>query len=358
MSSRATAERPLPRYDIRQTYRWNYDHAPDPVEVEIPPLPGRWTFCGRPVESPLGMPAGPLLNGRWVLYYAGLGFDVLTYKTVRSRARECYALPNLQPVRTPPLSASGRSVVAADAMDRDWAVSFGMPSMAPNVWRADVERTRRRLPAGKLLVVSVVGTVDPGATLEELAEEYARCARWAVESGADAVESNFSCPNVLSVDGQLYEQRDAAAVVARRVRDAIGDAPHIIKIGHMTDAGLAADLVRAVVPHASALAMTNTIPATVRTPGGEPLFGGLRRGIAGPAILDASAEQVRLFARAIRDGGHSLSLIGVGGAGTADDVRRYLDAGAEAVQIATAAMLDPLVACRIRSGMAAATTRG
>ena len=49
--------------------------------------PRRRQFCGIPVQSPLGIPAGPLLNSRWLLYYASLGFDVLTYKTVRSSAR-------------------------------------------------------------------------------------------------------------------------------------------------------------------------------------------------------------------------------------------------------------------------------
>jgi hypothetical protein len=46
----------------------------------VPDVPGHWTFCGLPVASPLGMPAGPLLNSRWILHYAALGFDVLTYK--------------------------------------------------------------------------------------------------------------------------------------------------------------------------------------------------------------------------------------------------------------------------------------
>jgi len=80
----------LSRYNIHETYRWNYEHAPDPVDVEIPAIPGAWFFCGLPVGSPLGIPAGPLLNGKWVRYYASLGFDVLTYKTVRSQSRECY----------------------------------------------------------------------------------------------------------------------------------------------------------------------------------------------------------------------------------------------------------------------------
>src|SRR5687767_13506884 len=90
----------LERYDLQQTYAWNYDHAPEPVTVEEPPVPGAWTYCGRPVGSPLSIAAGPLLNGGWCLYYAGLGFDAVTYKTVRSGLRACYAMPNLLPVRS------------------------------------------------------------------------------------------------------------------------------------------------------------------------------------------------------------------------------------------------------------------
>src|SRR6186713_1683792 len=138
-----------PTYDRSQTYRWNYDHAPDPPEVDVPPVPGGGTFCGRPVPSPLGIAAGPLLNGRWILYYAALGFDVLTYKTTRSAARECYPLPNLQPVEAERLSASGRRLRASNEMRGSWAVSFGMPSMTPDVWRADVEWTRARLAKEK-----------------------------------------------------------------------------------------------------------------------------------------------------------------------------------------------------------------
>jgi dihydroorotate dehydrogenase (NAD+) catalytic subunit len=43
-----------------------------------------------------------------------------------------------------------------------------------------------------------------------------------------------------------------------------------------------------------------------------------------------------------------LKLIGVGGATNAVDVKSYLDAGAESVHIATAAMVNPLVAQEIR----------
>src|SRR6185436_15279162 len=92
------SQRALSNYDWRQSYDWNYQHAPAPVDVRAPKVAGSWSYCGLPVGSPLSIAAGPLLNGRWILYYASLGFDALTYKTVRSRHRECYPLPNLQPV--------------------------------------------------------------------------------------------------------------------------------------------------------------------------------------------------------------------------------------------------------------------
>src|SRR5687768_6242035 len=106
-------ELPLPRYDPAQTYAWNYEHAPAPVVIDEPSVPGQWDFCGLPVPSPLGVAAGPLLNGRWVLYYASLGFDVLTYKTVRSGERASYPLPNLQPVEADSVRGGGEVLRAA-----------------------------------------------------------------------------------------------------------------------------------------------------------------------------------------------------------------------------------------------------
>ena len=53
----------LPRYDIAQSYDWNYANAPaEAPDIDVPPFPGQWDFCGIPVDSPLGVPAGRLLN--------------------------------------------------------------------------------------------------------------------------------------------------------------------------------------------------------------------------------------------------------------------------------------------------------
>lgn len=349
----------LPRYRVDETYLWNYEHAPDPLSsIDAPPVEGRWTFCGLPVPSPLGVAAGPLLNGRWVLYYASLGFDVLTYKTVRSSERECYPLPNLAPVDVARMKGGEDWAPAGEAMRGSWAVSFGMPSMPPDVWRRDVEWTRRELSGEKLLCVSVVGTVQPDWTIDDLADDYACCARWAVESGADCVETNFSCPNVSTCDGQLYQQPEAAQIVAERVREAIGRTPYLVKIGHVPDESAAAALLDAVAAHADALAMTNSVATRVRGADGEFLFGGERRGICGDATREASVAQTGLFSRLIADRRLSIKLIGVGGASTAQHVREYLDAGAEGVHLATAAMVYPAVALSIRGELAMSDPSG
>lgn len=345
----------LPRYNIAESYRWNYDHAPEPVELEIPEIPGDWNFCGLPVKSPLGMPAGPLLNGKWILYYASLGFDVLTYKTVRSKQRECYPLPNLQPVECGQLQGDELQVEASTAMDGSWAVSFGMPSSEPEIWRKDIEQTCEKLSKEKVLSVSVVGTEQPEGTLDDLADDYALCARWAMESGADAIETNFSCPNVCTSDGQLYQVAHDAAVVAERVRDAIGrDLPYIAKIGHISDEIRAAMLIESLSPYINGFAMTNSVAATVKQ-NDELLFAGQARGICGDATRTASVKQTELFSRLIAQRGLAIALIGVGGVSSAEHVQEYLAAGADHVQIASAAMVNPLVSVEIRQAWKATT---
>lgn len=334
------------RYDPTQSYQWNYQHAPAPVAERQPPWPGQFTYAGLPAPSPLAMAAGPLLNGRWLRYYASLGFDVLTYKTGRSRAHPCYPLPNLVPVSD--RLAAGRQR-QTDSMSGTWAVSFGMPSAPPRQWREDLEQTRNQLPADKILSVSVVGTMQPGWGIAELAADYAQCARWAVDAGADVVEANLSCPNVATCDGQLYRHPADAAVVAAAVAAATGDAPVILKIGHVSEPALASELVTRLAAHATALAMTNSVARPVLGPDGAPLFDGQPRGICGAAIRQASLDQVAMFAESIQRSGLKLKLIGVGGVATAQHLQQYRQRGAESVQVATAAMLDPNLAIRLRS---------
>ena len=347
------------RYQLSQTWRWNLENAPQlPKEkVVAENFPGNWSWCGLSVDSPLGIAAGPLLNSRWLLYYADLGYDILVYKTVRSSARECYPLPNLVPVEGSQLLVADTTVRAISQMTGSWAVSFGMPSVDPEQWRRDIEFARANLPSGKRLVVSVVGSQMPGEAdghrmLDQLADDFATCARWAVESGADGVEANFSCPNVSTADGQLYHQPQLSGFVAERIRAAIGDSALVLKIGFMEDEHQADDLLRYTSPFINGLAMTNTVSARVST-GDRLLFDGQLRGICGDAIRKASLQQVANFRRRMDALAMPLDLIGIGGISSGAHVRQYLDAGATSVAMASSAMTDPQAGVRLRKELKA-----
>jgi dihydroorotate dehydrogenase len=241
-----------------------------------------------------------------------------------------------------------RVLEAAPEFEGSWAVSFGMPSQPPEVWRREIAETRGHLPPHKLLSVSVVGTVQPGWSLERLAEDYATCAHDAVGHGADVIEINLSCPNVSTCDGQLYQQPRDAAVIARQVRQAIGNTPLAAKVGYFAEGEECDRLLDALAGDVTAMAATNCIAAKVVDGAGRTFFEGQPRGIAGRLILDACVRQTEMIAEGILRQGLALRVIGVGGIFTAGDVRRYLSAGAEAVQLATAAMIDPEVGLEIR----------
>lgn len=348
-----TTSATLPRYDRTKTYEWNYDHPPAPVELPIPEIPGEWSFCGKTIASPIGMPAGPLLNSGWILYYASLGFDVLTYKTARSIGRECYPLPNLQPVVTGQLQGGEENLPATDGDQPSWAVSFGMPSKTPDVWRDDVTLTRDKLAADKVLSVSVVGSIQEGWSIDDLAQDYAQCAYWALESGADCVETNFSCPNVSTCDGQLYQVPESAHIVTGKVRELIGNRPYIVKVGHLTTVEATEQLIDAIGEHVNAIAMTNSVAATITSIDSDRLlFDGEKRGICGDATRSASIAQTIMVSEIIKRRGLDIDVIGVGGISTTQHVRDYLNAGAQTVQLASAAMMNPAVGIEILEQLA------
>ena len=365
---------PLNAYDPRQSYRWNFEQAPPYLdrpksrsgvqgdESNIEGIPSviaedakdamnsshaSWDFLGLPTMSPFGIAAGPLLNGAWCLHYAELGFDVVTYKTVRSVARECYEMPNLVPVACSKMTGNERSVTISEEMLGTWAVSFGMPSSSPEEWRRDVEATRNALDDRKCLAVSVVGTQQDGWGLQELASDYAQCAKWAVQSGADVIEANFSCPNVSTCDGQLYQDAYMSRLVASVIREAVGNVPLVIKIGFVPDPNQVQELVANLEGLVDGLSMTNSLASRVVTQQGEKLFLGEQRGICGEAIRDPSLQQVSTFQRVIERVGSQIKLIGVGGISAPEHVQAYLDAGASFCHLATAIMTDPEIGLRL-----------
>lgn len=79
--------------------------------------------------------------------------------------------------------------------------SIGMPSLPVEFWQDDVAQARAALQPGQVLIVSIVGTAQPGMSEDAYVEEFATLAAMVVEAGADIVEANLSCPNVGEAEG-------------------------------------------------------------------------------------------------------------------------------------------------------------
>ena len=153
-----------PFYDVSRSYEDNYEQGPFGAFAETlkdgngADAAGTTsegasegalaTFLGQPVNLPFGIPAGPLLNSRFTTAAFHMGFDLATYKTVRSRAWGCNPFPNVLAVH--PKSADGSLTPGSAELDEGVLAdtnyeqpisisnSFGVPSQSPDVWQPDM----------------------------------------------------------------------------------------------------------------------------------------------------------------------------------------------------------------------------
>ena len=217
-----------------------------------------------------------------------------------------------------------------------------------------MRRARRRLRKRQILIVSVAGTPRPDTSnpdggVEALAADYARCAAWAAGAGADVVEANFSCPNVCSAEGSVYQDARLSRLLARAIRGALPSTPFLIKAGYFeNDAGLRR-FYRAVDHLADGVVLVNGMSRRVVRSDGRPAFPGHERvAILGRAIHAGALANVRRAVEISRQEGLNLRTLGVGGVLDAADAGDFLKAGAAAALIGGGAALDPHLAVRVK----------
>ena len=344
-------------YNIHQTYQHNYERgpafwsAPNRLNAEL-----RTEFLGLKVRSRIGIAAGILLNSKWILGYAERGFDILTYKTVRSSHRQCYPLPNWVFVDDPTGDDGPVYVNEKPKGDpRLWssAVCFGMPSMAPEVWREDVTRAKAGLSEGQILIVSVVATPGENPTASEVAADFAQCARWAADAGADVIEANFSCPNVCSAEGSIYMDAEFSRAIAETIHQAIGSKPLLIKVGHYKDVELMRRFMLAVNGIANGVTLVNAISRPVLYRDGRPAFGPkyVRAGVLGRAIHQPCVQSVRDASKIIGENNLRLSIAAVGGVSQPQDAKDFVEAGTSAVMLGSSPMYLPDIAAELQAAL-------
>ncbi len=346
-------------YDIGKPFDWNYDNGPV-YNKEFPPVPQtpQKDFLGHPVNSRLGIAAGLLLNSRWIKTYSRLGFDILTYKTVRSQYRPCQELPNwvfvkgekqidpLQPGETQELLGQQPD----DYRKITSSVSFGMPSKDPAEWMADVETARKALGRGQVLIVSVVASPGENSPVSEMVEDFGRLAAMAREAGAQVIEANLSCPNVCTAEGDIFLDAELSGEIAGAMHKNANGLPLLLKLGHFAKDQQIREVLQSVQGKASGVVMVNGVSRRVVDERGNPAFGRGREmsGILGRGIHAFSLDNVRSALAIVERERLPLEIIAVGGIAESDDAAPYFRAGAAAVMMGSAPMFDPHLAIGIK----------
>ena len=346
-----------PTYDIQKSYEWNYRNGPL-FEGPFPPQRknlASGSFLGFSLASRLGVAAGPLLNSRWIQVYSKLGFDILTYKTVRSYKRPSNAKPNCLfietegPITQDRLTDTLRSAKSApiDIEHVTITNSFGVPSRNPAAWQEDVEKARGYLNKDQVLVVSVMGSSEIYPEARSFIKDFGVSARMAKEAGADMIELDLSCPNSNATEGMVYLDASLSGAITKAVKSEIGSTPLLIKVGYFRDQNQLEAVIQSTAVHVDGIVGINTLKMKVLNQEGEPALSGRPEcGVCGAGIKPCALQFARWTLESRKKNRYDFSVIGVGGMMTTEDIDEFLDLGLDAVEVATAAMWDPYLAYR------------
>ncbi len=171
-------------------------------------------------------------------------------------------------------------------------------------------------------------------------EDYAyTCEKLDKEDQVGWLEVNVSCPNVHGGGMSFGTQPEAAAEVTRAVK-AVTTKPLIIKLSpNVTDI---VSIARSCEDAgADGISLINTMLGmriNLRTR--QPIIANKMGGFSGPAIFPVAVRMVYQVANAVK-----IPVVGMGGVSSAEDVIEMMMAGATAVEVGAANLVNPYV-CR------------
>ncbi|MBO4211514.1 MAG: dihydroorotate dehydrogenase [Oscillospiraceae bacterium] len=171
-------------------------------------------------------------------------------------------------------------------------------------------------------------------------EDYAyTCARLDKEPQVGWLEVNVSCPNVHGGGMSFGTDPAAAAGVVRAVK-AVTTKPVIIKLTpNVTDIVAVAKACEQA--GADGVSLINTLLGMrIDLKTRKPILANTMGGFSGPAVFPVALRMVWQVSHAVE-----IPVVGMGGVSSAEDVLEMLMAGATAVEVGAANLVDPF-ACR------------
>lgn len=177
-------------------------------------------------------------------------------------------------------------------------------------------------------------------------EEYIETAEILSQSDiVGALELNISCPNVKEGGMQFGTDPEMAAKVTKEVKK-VSAKPVYVKLSpNVTDIVSIAKAVEEA--GADGISMINTLVGmrfNIHT--GAPIIKNKTGGYSGPAILPIALRMVYQVSQAV-----SIPVIGMGGISTGEEAIEMMIAGASAVEVGCANLVDPYACPRIINEM-------
>lgn len=182
--------------------------------------------------------------------------------------------------------------------------------------------------------------------------EYAEtCAMLDREEQVGWLEVNVSCPNVHGGGMSFGTNPEAAAEVTRAVK-AVTKKPVLIKLSpNVTDVVSIAKACEEA--GADGISLINTLLGMrIDLKTKKPVIANRMGGFSGPAIFPVALRMVWQVAQAVR-----IPVVGMGGVSSAEDVIEMMLAGATAVEVGAANLVDPFACKKIIEALPAVMDR-
>lgn len=356
-----------PIYDISKTYDDNLAHGPNKKyksTLNIPKLNQTYKVLGHTVNSPFGAAASPTgCDSHYIRAMFKAGYDIVTTKTRRSVHFQPNPMKNVVHIVPGRLSrhhdfeqVAPREVSeTSNYKTLTLANSFGNNSIDPGYWMPDAHVANTYATEGKLLISSIVGTIQEGFTTEDYYLDFVKTALLAKATGAKAIEINFSCPNVVN-EGVLCYDPKAVFSICKLVREAIGKTTLIAKIGYYPELAqpILEELLSMIDPYITAISAINTFAAPILGKNGKqalPGKGRLSAGLSGHAVKNIGLDMTKRMNDFRKLHSLKFQIIGIGGVLTPRDFHDYQEAGADVVMSATGAMWNPNLALEIKASL-------
>lgn len=274
------------------------------------------TFCGLHCENPFFLASSAICtNYEMVARALKAGWAGVFYKTI-CKQDICEVSPRF------------------DAVTKDGMPFIGfrnMEQLSENPYQVDFDilrRLKKDFPT-KIIVASIMGQTE---------EEWIELAKMAEDAGCDAVELNFSCPQMklAGMGSDVGQNAELVLFYTAYVKNTVKIpvipkmTPNITSMNPVT--------MSAFYAKADAVSAINTIKSITMSPLAEVSGKRTVSGYSGKAVKPIALRFINEIAQVLRYTNNKMEISGIGGIETWRDALEYMQLGCRNVQVCTAVM--------------------